>query len=199
MAANPFIGEISMFAGNFAPRGWALCDGQVLAINSNTALFSLLGTTYGGDGRTTFALPDLRGRAPMHAGSGPGLTARPLGQKGGTEKVTIAQANLPAGDIGSITVTGDFGTHGGKWPAPVSVDGPPPTSDCVIAGGTKTGANIPQDNIRSHQYALKSNVTTLSLDGCISVGGSSAAVQTSSPYGVINFIIALQGIFPTRA
>jgi microcystin-dependent protein len=86
--AEPFIGEISMFGGNFAPRGWAFCDGQLLAISGNSALFSLLGTTYGGDGRTTFALPDLRGRAPIHAGNGPGLIPRRLGEKGGAETST---------------------------------------------------------------------------------------------------------------
>lgn len=85
-SAEPFLGEISIFAGNFAPRGWALCDGQLLPISQNTALFSLLGTTYGGDGRTTFGLPDLRGRVPMHAGYGPGLTPRTLGQRGGVEE-----------------------------------------------------------------------------------------------------------------
>ncbi|RLQ21841.1 hypothetical protein DWB85_10685 [Seongchinamella sediminis] len=88
-AETPYLGEISMFAGNFAPRGWAFCNGQLLAIAQNSALFSLLGTTYGGDGRTTFALPDLRSRVPVHSGNGsqgPGLTARPLGQRGGTER-----------------------------------------------------------------------------------------------------------------
>ena len=85
---EPFIGEIRMFAGNFAPRGWAFCDGQLLAVEQNAALFSILGTTYGGDGRSTFALPDLRGRAPIHAGTGPGLTQRRLGEKGGAETVT---------------------------------------------------------------------------------------------------------------
>ncbi len=84
-SGNPFIAEIIIFGGNFAPRGWAFCDGQLLSISSNSALFSLLGTTYGGDGRTNFALPDLRGRAPIHAGNGPGLTPRLLGAKGGVE------------------------------------------------------------------------------------------------------------------
>ena len=91
-----FLGEIRMFAGNFAPRGWALCDGQILAISSNTALFSILGTTYGGDGRTTFALPDMRGRVSIHAGNGPGLTPRRLGQKGGSETNTLTNAQLPS-------------------------------------------------------------------------------------------------------
>jgi len=84
-SADPLLGEIAMFAGNFAPRGWAFCNGQLLPVSQNSALFSLLGTTYGGDGRTTFALPDLRGRAPIHAGQGPGLTTRPLGSRGGVE------------------------------------------------------------------------------------------------------------------
>jgi microcystin-dependent protein len=83
--SEPFLGEISMFGGNFAPRGWAFCNGQLLPISTNTALFSLLGTIYGGDGRTTFALPDLRGRSPIHFGTGPGLSPRPLGQKIGAE------------------------------------------------------------------------------------------------------------------
>ena len=94
--SDPFIGEIKMFAGNFAPRGWALCDGQLLAVSQNDALFSLFGTIYGGDGRTTFGLPDLRGRIPIHAGSGPGLSPRRLGAKGGAENVTLTTAQLPA-------------------------------------------------------------------------------------------------------
>jgi microcystin-dependent protein len=85
-AAEPFIGEIMLFAGNFAPRGWALCNGQLLPISQNTALFSILGTTYGGDGQTTFALPDLRGRAPIHSGQGPGLSLRNIGELGGVER-----------------------------------------------------------------------------------------------------------------
>jgi len=92
--SDPTIGEITMFGGNFAPRSWALCDGQLLPIASNSALFSILGTTYGGDGRTTFGLPDLRGRVPMHAGSGPGLTPRSLGEKGGLEEANPIPQNF---------------------------------------------------------------------------------------------------------
>jgi microcystin-dependent protein len=95
MMSEPFIAEIRIFAGNFAPRGWAFCDGQLLPISQNTALFSLIGTTYGGDGRTTTALPNLQGRAPMHPGRGPGLTERRLGQKGGVETVTLSEAQMP--------------------------------------------------------------------------------------------------------
>ncbi|WP_430974469.1 tail fiber protein, partial [Sunxiuqinia rutila] len=93
---EPFVAQISMFGGNFAPRNWAFCDGQLLAISSHTALFSLLGTTYGGDGRTTFALPDLRGRTPVHAGNGPGLSPRALGSKFGSEQTTLTTNNLPS-------------------------------------------------------------------------------------------------------
>ena len=94
--SEPFIAEIRIFAGNFAPRGWAFCNGQLLPVDQNTALFSLIGTTYGGDGRTTTALPNLKGRAPMHPGRGPGLTARRLGQRGGVETVTLSEAQMPS-------------------------------------------------------------------------------------------------------
>jgi len=93
---EPLIGQIMMFAGNFAPRGWAFCEGQLLAINQYQALFSILGTTYGGDGRTTFGLPDLRGRVPMHPGNGPGLSSKRLGQKGGSETNTLNVSQLPS-------------------------------------------------------------------------------------------------------
>ena len=94
-SSNPLLGEIFMFAGNFPPRGFALCDGQLLAISQNSALFSILGTTYGGDGRTTFALPDLRGRAPIHAGTGPGLSRRNLGSRGGSQKTITLHRHNP--------------------------------------------------------------------------------------------------------
>src|SRR3954466_13993392 len=94
--ATPFIGQISLFGGNFAPRGWAFCNGQLLAISQNTALFSILGTTYGGNGQTTFALPNLRGRMAIGAGTGPGLGAVQLGEQGGTSSVTLTLSNLPA-------------------------------------------------------------------------------------------------------
>src|SRR3954465_13916452 len=94
--ATPFIGQISLFGGNFAPRGWAFCKGQLLAISQNTALFSILGTTYGGNGQTTFALPDLRGRVPIHFGQGPGLSSYALGETGGAETTTLTVNELPA-------------------------------------------------------------------------------------------------------
>ena len=100
--SEPFIAEIRIFAGNFAPRGWAFCNGQLLPIAQNTALFSLTGTTYGGDGRSTFGLPDLRGRAPLHPGRGPGLTDRRLGEKGGAATVTLTEAQMPAHGHGTF-------------------------------------------------------------------------------------------------
>ena len=96
--ADPFLAQIMMFGGNFAPRGWAFCDGQLLPISQNTALFSLLGTTFGGDGRTTFQLPDLRGRYPIHPGTGPGLSQRRWGERGGAETTTLTQAEMPSHD-----------------------------------------------------------------------------------------------------
>lgn len=101
-AQDPLLGEIKMFAGNFAPRGWAFCDGQLLPISSNSALFSILGTTYGGDGRTTFALPDLRGRIAMHAGSGPGVSPILLGEKSGNEMVVDRSENAKASEGGKV-------------------------------------------------------------------------------------------------
>jgi microcystin-dependent protein len=112
--SEPFIGQIQPFGFNFAPRGWAKCEGQLLPISSNTALFSLLGTTYGGDGKTTFALPVLRGRVPMSAGSGPGLSTREIRQKSGYETVTLNEVQMPAHDhSGSSTVTGSVQANSG--------------------------------------------------------------------------------------
>lgn len=104
--SSPFLGELRLFGLNFAVRGWALCDGQLLAISSNTALFSLLGTTYGGDGRTTFGLPDLRGRTPVHVGNGPGLSDVRWGERGGSENTTLTVANLPSHNHGIRAATG---------------------------------------------------------------------------------------------
>jgi len=175
MAANagmePFIGEVQWFAGNFAPRGWALCDGQLLPINQHQALFSILGTTYGGDGRTTFALPDVRGRALVHAGNGPGLTERRLGSKGGEESVTLTTAQIPEhshalkASSASATTSSPEGT--------------------VLA---KTG--------RSSIYADTAD-TTMSSAAIASSGGGQAH-NNMQPYNTLNCIIALQGLFPSR-
>src|SRR5688572_30414210 len=118
--ADPFVAEIRIFPFNFAPKGWAWCNGQLLPISQNTALFSLLGTTYGGDGKSTFALPDLQGRAPMHPGQGPGLSLRDLGQSGGSETVTLLQSEIP---VHSHSVSASGGPASLQSPAPDRVLG----------------------------------------------------------------------------
>ena len=170
---EPFIGQIMMFAGNFAPRGWALCNGQLLEIELNSALFSILGTTYGGDGKKTFGLPDLRGRAPIHFGQGPGLTNRKLGEKSGAEKVTLEVKQMPKHShaLRCSDERGDSPDPANRFPA-------------------KTRAE-PKD-----QYKNDSDATMNSsiVDGT----GGSEAHPNMQPYTTVNFCIALQGLYPSR-
>lgn len=176
--SEPFIGEIIMFGGNFAPRGWALCDGQLLAIASNTALFSILGTTYGGDGRTTFGLPDLRGRVAIHAGSGPGLSPRTLGEKSGSETTTLTVANM-ASHNHSVTLHGESAAANTKsptgamlaFPATEIYAAPVPADEKLMAADS-----IKQQNV-----------------------GSGTPFNNIQPFNTVNFIIALQGVFPSRS
>lgn len=172
--SEPFIAEIKMFAGNFAPRGYAQCDGQLLAISQNTALFSLVGTIYGGDGRTTFALPDLRGRSPMHPGQGPGLSSRTIGQKSGTETNTLNSAHLPAHSH-SVSPPANAG-EGQK----VEPDGAYPA-----AGEEPTKPYAPSSDTSLAGYATAS-------------AGSNQPVNNMHPFQCVLFVIALQGIFPSR-
>jgi len=172
-AQEPILGEIKMFAGNFAPTGWAFCQGQLLPIAQNTALFSLLGTTYGGNGTTTFALPDLRGRAPIGFGQGPGLSNKDLGQQFGTETVTLTTAQMPA--------------H----------------SHTVNAVTTEGNQNLPTNSLPANTKALDKEYSdaasnTTMKSGMIGITGSSQPVNISQPSLGVNFIIALQGIFPSR-
>jgi len=171
-AQDPFIGEIRMFAGNFAPRGWAKCEGQLLAISSNTALFSILGTRYGGDGRTTLALPDLRGRVAIGSGTGPGLTPRSLSQRSGSETNMLTVANLPAHNhsINAVTADGNTSVPGGNLPA-----------------GTK---------LLDKEYSDATATTTMNATMVSSTGGGQA-VNNMQPYLTVTYIIALQGIYPT--
>jgi microcystin-dependent protein len=171
MAADPFIGEITMFGGNFAPRGWAFCDGQLLAISTNSALFSLLGTTYGGDGRTTFGLPDLRGRMPLHQGSGPGLTRRNLGQRNGTENHTLSIPELPS--------------HGHS----------------IGVSSTVGNAKTPGGNLLAQSNDGENNFTTVDADGEMTTqnSGTGQGHNNMPPFLAVNFIIALEGIYPSRA
>jgi len=166
-----------IFAGNFAPRGWALCNGQLMSIAQNTALFSLLGTTYGGDGRVTFGLPDLRGRAPLHFGQGPGLSNYTQGEVSGTETVTLLSTQMPAHShvAGANTGAGDVA------PSPTTVWAVPTDSQ---------GAPIPS-------FTAQPVNTTLS-PSAIQPSGGSQPHDNRSPYLVMNFCIALEGIFPSR-
>ena len=172
---EPFIGMIVMFGGNFAPRSWAFCDGQLLAISQNSALFSILGTTYGGDGRTTFGLPELRGRVAMHPGNGPGLAARQLGQKGGIEQVTLTEAQMPA--------------HSHTATAKVDVN-------------TGVGAeSAPTGFIAAHAGAFTEDGNGPELSGVsatVNNAGGSLGHTNIQPFTCVNYIIALQGTFPSR-
>lgn len=172
---EPFIGQISMFGGNFAPRNWALCNGQLLPISQNQALFSILGTTYGGDGRTTFALPDLRGRIPMHEGSGPGLSTVRLGQRGGAEQVTLTTNELPSHNhTGAIKVSN------------AAVDDDSPSSNASLGASEIYVTGAP------NTYLAAGSVVTNNT-------GGGRPFPTRNPYLGINFIIALQGTFPPRS
>lgn len=171
--SEPFVGEVRMFAGNFAPRGWAFCDGQLLAVSQNDALFSLLGTIYGGDGRTTFGLPDLRGRIPIHAGHGPGLSERRLGSKSGSEKETLTVNQMPshghAVRTSSATGVSDNpqGNLFGHGAGPAYVPGAP------------SGAMIFPSEIMGNTGGSRSHTNLM-------------------PFLCIHFIIALFGIYPSR-
>ena len=167
--SEPFVGEIRMFAGNFAPRSWAYCDGQLLAIPQNEALFSLLGTNYGGDGRTTFGLPDLRGRQPMHEGTG-----FSLGQKGGMETVTLTDNQLPSH------------THALKYSQNRADTSNP--ADSVLARSASG----------DRQYAAQStNIADMHPDAVAPIGGSRNH-NNMPPFLCLHFIIALFGIYPSR-
>ncbi|WP_323814973.1 phage tail protein [Cellvibrio sp. NN19] len=185
---DQFLGEIRMFAGNFAPRGWAFCEGQLLAISSNTALFSLLGTVYGGDGRTTFALPDLRGRAPIGVGSGPGLSPVAQGQKSGVESVHLTVNELPV-HAPQVTVQVAVpavaaSTNVAAAPSDTTVLGP-------VTGGGRPGTLYSTDAADTTLKPFNANVTVTPM-------GAGAAVPVRNPYLGMNYIICTQGIFPSR-
>ena len=172
--SEPFTAEIRIFAGNFAPRGWAFCNGQLLPISQNTALFSLIGTTYGGDGRTTTALPNLKGRAPMHPGRGPGLTSRRLGQKGGTETISLSEAQMPSH------------THQLRGVGNQAL--------------LKTPSNLRSLARSRFGNAYQSNSTDNLVDMvALPDSGGSQPHDNMQPYLTLNFIIALVGLYPSRS
>ncbi len=173
--SEPYVGEIRMFAGNFAPRGWAFCDGQLLTISSYEALFSLLGTIYGGDGSTTFGLPDLRGRIPMHAGNGPGLTNRTQGQKSGTENVSLTINQLPAHNH-AVIAANQSGNNLGETPVKFAA-----------AQHKKAYNNSGVNTIPLNGSALKNNQ------------GGGQSHDNMMPFQCIHYIISLFGIYPSRS
>jgi microcystin-dependent protein len=174
--SEPFIAEIRIFAGTFAPRGWAFCNGQLVSVSQNPALFSLVGTIYGGDGRTTFGLPDLRGRAPLHPGTGPGLTPRRLGEKAGAETATLTSSQMPSHDhrLTGDTTGATTGDPAGALPATVT---PPPASKRL--------------------YRSSGTPASMNTNALAPVGGGGAH-NNMQPYLVLNYIIALVGTFPSR-
>ena len=177
--SEPFIAEVRIFAGNFAPRSWAFCNGQLLPVAQNTALFSLIGTTYGGDGRTTTGLPNLQGRAPMHPGRGPGLTSRRLGEKVGVETVTLTEAQIPShSHTLRVDATGANPIHD-------------PSTTTSIANSRPSNSNLYQTNTTANLVDLAS--------AAVSTTGGSQAHTNIQPYLTLNFIIALQGLYPSRS
>ena len=173
--SNPFVAEIRIFAGNFAPKGWALCDGQLLPISQNTALFSLLGTTYGGDGKSNFALPDMQGNAPMQPGQGAGLSLRDLGETGGEQTVTLLQSEMPAH------------LHTAQGGGASNSTSPVNTAWSTL-GTTRTPPPLYQttSNAQMNPFAL-------------GITGGNLPHNNMPPFLGLTFIIALQGVFPARS
>jgi microcystin-dependent protein len=171
--SSPFIGEIRMFAGNFAPRGWAFCDGHLVPISENTALFALLGTTYGGDGQTTFALPDLRSRVPIHQGQAPGLSSYVLGESVGQEQVALTPGQLPA--------------HFHEFVSTAAPTRDTPAGN--VLGGSASGPSMFASGT--------TNNVTLNSNASLPAGGNQPHTNIM-PYLCTSFIISLFGIFPSR-
>lgn len=168
--STPYVGEVRLFAGNFAPSGWMLCLGQLIPISEYEVLFNLIGTTYGGDGQATFALPDLRGRVPVHQGAGPGLSPRVMGELGGTETVTLQAGHMP------------LHTH-----ALVA-------STATASGSTPSGAMLASTTVASYD---PNPATTPMASGAVSSAGGSQPHDNMAPTLTLNYIISLFGIFPS--
>jgi microcystin-dependent protein len=172
-STEPFIGELMLTGYNFCPQGWAMASGQLLAIQQNTALFSLLGTQFGGNGQTTFALPDLRGRAPIGAGQGPGLSERVIGEQGGEEAITLLQSQLPIHNHAAGAST--------------------------LAGNSVTPANaLPAKKFRTQLYRTGSSADSTLAPDAIGVAGGSQPHSNVPPFTAMTWCIAVQGIFPQR-
>jgi microcystin-dependent protein len=172
--ADPFVAEIRIFPFNFAPKGWAWCDGQLLPLSQNTALFSLLGTTYGGNGKSNFALPDLQGRAPMHPGQGPGLSLHDLGETGGSETVSLLESEMPAHNHGLMAAT--------------------------VASNSKAPAgNVLARSVNGNVYLPPAGLPVVNMsDQSLAPAGGDQPHNNLMPYLTFYFCIALQGVFPQR-
>jgi microcystin-dependent protein len=172
---DPFVAEIRIFPFNFAPKGWAFCDGQILPLSQNTALFSLLGTTYGGDGKSNFALPDMQGNAPMHPGQGPGLSLHDLGETGGSDTVSLLESEIPGHShtMMAFTAVGNRLT---------------PQANSI---SRETGANTYLTN-------SPQPVTVNMSDSAVAPAGGDQPHNNLQPYLTLNFCIALQGVYPPR-
>ena len=185
---DPFLATIILFGGNFAPRGWAFCDGQLLPISQNSALFSILGTTYGGDGRTTFALPDLRGRAPIGPRNGPGLSSYREGQRGGVQDVTLNITQMPSHN------------HIATSASTLSGQSAPGDDDALgaglsIASGSSSGSEIFSESAPNTIMNAGSVATTTTVQN----QGGSQGHTNMQPFLAVNYIIALVGTFPSRS
>jgi len=176
--SNPFVAEVRIFTGNFAPKGWALCDGQLLPISQNTALFSLLGTTYGGDGKSNFALPNLQCCAPMQAGQGPGLSLRDLGETGGEQTVTLLQTEMPAH------------SHTAQATTDLTTPNASPANN-IWASGQKGFGNVYTPSVSGQNVQMNPLGT--------SIAGGNLPHNNMPPFLGLTFIIALQGVFPARS
>jgi microcystin-dependent protein len=173
---DPFVAEIRIFPFNFAPKGWAWCDGQLLPLSQNTALFSLLGTTYGGNGKSNFALPDLQGRAPMHPGQGPGLSLHDLGETGGSETVSLLESEIPSHSHAIMTHSQD----------PADLGSPTPNRALARTN-------------RGFGYAAAAGAPLVNMSGnTIAPAGGDQPHNNMQPYLTFYFCIALQGVFPPR-
>jgi microcystin-dependent protein len=173
--ANPFVAEIRIFPFNFAPKGWAFCDGQILPLSQNTALFSLLGTTYGGDGKSNFALPNMQGNAPMHPGQGPGLSLHDLGETSGSDTVTLLESEMPSHPHQMMA---------NAFPANLGL--PSPTAGLAHSQGGNAWQSVANQNIVQMS------------DNTIAPAGGDQPHNNLMPYLTLNFCIALQGVYPPR-
>ncbi|HEX9954349.1 MAG TPA: tail fiber protein [Allosphingosinicella sp.] len=178
--ADPFVAEIRIFAFNFAPKGWAFCNGQIMPISQNTALFSLLGTFYGGDGKTNFALPNLQNSAPMHTGQGSGLSQRFLGQIGGSEYVTLLQSEMPVHTHAMLGRAAAGSTTDPQGAAPATMS---------FVAGSSFG------QVRGYSTAVPADTA---MNPTLAIAGGSLPHNNMQPYLALNFCIALQGVFPPR-